>query len=84
MVKLRAWAGDPSDFQPVTAANVSMEMIELERMIELAFEEDRIYYLQAMQENIPPGERITSDPFPFAQVQMPIPQDEADINPNID
>ncbi len=84
MVKERAWAGDPADFEPVTAAEVTMEMIELERMIELAFEEDRIYYLQAMQENIPPGERIAADPFPFAQVHMPIPQSEADINPNID
>ncbi len=84
VVKQRAWAGDPSDFQPVTATEVSMEMIELERMIELAFEEDRIYYLQAMQENIPAGERISADPFPFAEVNMPIPQSEADINPNIE
>jgi hypothetical protein len=53
-------------------------------MIELAFEEDRIYYLQAMQQDIPAGERIATDPFPFAQVQMPIPQSEADINPNVE
>jgi len=84
MVKQRAWAGDPSDFEPVTAAEVNMDMIALERMIELAFEEDRIYFLQALQQDIPPGERIATDPFPFAQVRMPIPQGEADVNPNIE
>jgi hypothetical protein len=84
VVKSRAWAGDPTDFEPVTADEVTEDMIAMERMIEMAFEEDRIYYLQAMQQNIPPGERIAVDPFPYEQVYLPIPQSEADINPNID
>ncbi|MFP4088766.1 MAG: RagB/SusD family nutrient uptake outer membrane protein [Cyclobacteriaceae bacterium] len=83
-VKRRAWAGEPDAFVPVTADQVTEDMIALERMIELAFEEDRIYYLQAMRQDIPPGERIATDPFPFSQVELPIPQSEADINPNID
>ncbi|MGB3586837.1 MAG: RagB/SusD family nutrient uptake outer membrane protein [Tunicatimonas sp.] len=83
-VKRRAWAGDASAFVPVSASEITEEMIALERMIELAFEDDRIYYLQAMQMDIPPGERIATSPFPYGQVELPIPQTEADINPNVE
>lgn len=58
MVRVRAWdesAGGP--YVPVTAANITAEMIHNERMIELAFEGDRVYYLQALQQPIPNGDR---------------------------
>lgn len=83
-VKRRAWAGDASAFVPVSADQVTEAVIALERMIELAFEDDRIYYLQAMKTDIPPGERIATPPFPYGQVELPVPQTEADINPNIE
>ena len=83
-VKRRAWAGEASAFVPVSADEITEEMIALERMIELAFEDDRIYYLQAMRMDIPPGERIATGPFPYGQVELLIPQSEADINPNVE
>ncbi len=83
-VKERAWAGDPANFTPVSASEITEDMIHLERLIEFAFEGDRIWYLQALEQDIPPGDRIGEGPFPFGEVYFPIPLTEADVNPNVD
>lgn len=84
VVKRRVWAGEENGFTPVTASEITEDMIHLERMIEFAFEGDRIYYLQALQMDIPPGDRVGVGPFPYGEIEVPIPQNEADVNPNID
>lgn len=58
-VRSRAWdevaAGEA--YTPVTAAEITAEMIHNERMIEMAFEGDRAHYLQAQKIDIPNGDR---------------------------
>lgn len=84
VVKERAWDGDPANFTPVTASEITEDMIHLERMIELAFEGDRVWYLQALSQDIPAGDRIGENPYPFGQLYAPIPIRESDVNPNVD
>lgn len=58
-VRSRAWdeATAGVAYSPVTAAEITAEMIHNERMIEMAFEGDRAHYLQAQQIDIPNGDR---------------------------
>ncbi|MBC7920294.1 MAG: RagB/SusD family nutrient uptake outer membrane protein [Ferruginibacter sp.] len=72
-VRQRAGIGDYPG--PVTS-----EAIEIERMKELVFEDDRLYYLQILQKDIPPGDRSSPVSFPWGQVTFPVPQSEADLN----
>jgi hypothetical protein len=58
-------------------------IIEIERMKELVFEDDRLYYLQALQKEIPNGDRDTGGIPWTARTWQPIPQNELDLNPNI-
>lgn len=54
-------------------------------MKELAFEEDRTYYLQALSLPIPPGDRVGAQPLPWNTTQLarPVPSTEADLNPSV-
>lgn len=63
---------------------MSVEIIEIERMKELVFENDRLYYLQALQREIPNGDRGPGTIDWTARTWQPVPQKELDLNPNID
>ncbi|GJM64468.1 RagB/SusD family nutrient uptake outer membrane protein [Persicobacter diffluens] len=66
MVKQRAWdetVGGP--FVPVTASEITAEMIHLERVIEMFNEADRIEYLRALKMDIPAGDRENTAPLSF-------------------
>ena len=66
------------------ADQMSEEVIEAERMRELVFEDDRLYYLQALQKDIPNGDRGAGN-IPWTdRTWQPIPQNELDLNPNIE
>ncbi|WP_114748230.1 RagB/SusD family nutrient uptake outer membrane protein [Pleomorphovibrio marinus] len=62
---------------------LSAEVIEVERMKELVFEDDRLYYLQATQQEIPNGDRGSGGISWSDRTWQPIPQLEIDLNPNI-
>jgi len=64
-------------------AELTEDAIHVERMRELAFEEDRLYYLQALDLPILPGDRADSGPEPWnsPRFAMPIPSIETDLNP---
>jgi hypothetical protein len=68
----------------VAAADVTEAMIHTERRKELIFEQDRLYYLQALGINIPPGDRTGVAPIDWKSdvFAMPIPAYETDRNPN--
>jgi hypothetical protein len=87
MIRKRAWdvevAGtsyEESD-QYLTSANITEETIELERLKELSFEGDRLYYLQALEMPLPAGERsgLNEVSFPHSGLYFPIPQKEQDF-----
>lgn len=69
----------------ITAANLTENDIHTERMRELAFEEDRTYYLQALNLPIPAGDREGGQMMQWnaANFAMPIPAIEADLNPSV-
>jgi len=69
---------------PIDAADLTVNMIHQERMRELTFEDDRLYYLQAIGLPIPPGDRTGIAPLDWksATLVIPIPNIETDINPN--
>jgi hypothetical protein len=64
-------------------ATITEEVIEIERMKELVFEDDRLYYLQATEKDIPNGDRGAGSIAWSARTWLPIPQSEIDLNPNI-
>lgn len=65
-------------------ADLAENMIHIERRKEMAFEQDRLYYLQAVGLNIPPGDRTGVAPLDWKsdKIAMPIPAYETNINPN--
>jgi hypothetical protein len=86
MVRSRAWneavAGEPyTDLQP---NQITANLIHTERMIELAFEGDRIHYLQALKQPIPAGDRQGGAiPFNHPSLYWPIPVREKELNQGI-
>lgn len=62
---------------------MSAEIIEIERMKELVFEDDRLYYLQATQQEIPNGDRGSGSIPWTSRTWQSIPQIEIDLNPNV-
>lgn len=83
VVRARAWDADAAGtaYTPVTAADITAEMIHNERMIEMAFEGDRLHYLQALQLPIPNGDRGPgSIPYNDPSLFWPLPQSEIDLN----
>ncbi len=82
-VRRRAWdemaAGEP--YTDLTAAEVTLETIHSERMIELMFEGDRPYYLQGLKLPIPNGDRDAgSIPFDAPNLYFQIPLNERELN----
>jgi hypothetical protein len=86
-VRERAWdeeiAGIPyaSSESFMTSENITEEEIHLERVRELAFEGDRLPYLQALQLAVPPGDRVDTPPvdFPYEGLYWTLPQKELDF-----
>jgi len=90
-VRERAWVkdtdGDGSEDRPyvdLSAGQITEEVIEAERMKEMVFEDDRIAYLQALGKQIPVADRTGVSPIAASNVHHPVPQTEADRNPNVD
>ena len=65
----------------MTAESITAEMIHTERVKELAFEGDRMLYLEALQLPLPPGERANAEnvPFPYEGMYWTVPQSELDF-----
>jgi starch-binding outer membrane protein, SusD/RagB family len=69
---------------PVGPETADEAFIHHERMKEMAFEEDRLYYLQALRLPIPAGDRAESAlPWDSPRFVMQIPASETDLNPNV-
>jgi starch-binding outer membrane protein, SusD/RagB family len=66
----------------VPYASVTAEQIHLERMKEMAFEGDRLHYLQALKLPIPPGDRqgVAAIPYNSPGLWFRLPQRELDLN----
>lgn len=87
VIRKRAWdaeiagIGYEESEEFVTSANITSDMIHTERIKELSFEGDRLFYLQALEMPLPAGERETVDeiPFPHGNLYWPIPQQEEDF-----
>lgn len=77
---VRQRAGIPA----ITAATITEDLIHQERMKELAFEGDRLYYLQAVGLAIPAGDRVGVTPVDWKSTTfaMPVPSTETSVNPN--
>jgi hypothetical protein len=77
---VRQRAGLPA----VAAADITENMIHIERRREMAFEQDRLFYLQAVGINVPPGDRAGTAALDWKsdKFAMPIPAYETNINPN--
>lgn len=59
---------------------VTAEAIHRERLIELAFEGDRLYYLKALRLPIPAGMRDVAEiPYPYEGLYWTLPQSELDF-----
>ncbi len=90
LIRSRAWDDDAAGISYeasdafVASATITADMIHAERFRELAFEGDRLYYLQAVKLPLPPGDREdTSDiPFPYAGFYWSVPQSELDFRLN--
>ncbi len=65
----------------ITPANITEDAINLERLREMSFEGDRLYYLQALKLPLPAGERSGESEiaFPHTGLYWPIPQSETDF-----
>lgn len=82
-VRRRAWneqaAGQP--YTPVNSASLTVQQIHNERWLELLFEGDRTYYLQANQINIPNGDRGTGTiSWNAPNLIWPLPLREREVN----
>ncbi len=67
----------------IAEADITANEIHNERMRELAFENDRLYYLQALSLPIPAGDRADQATIPWNsdKFAMPLPNTEVDVNP---
>lgn len=87
VVRRRAWDAGVAEIDYdlsddfVTTSTITSEMIHTERMKELSFEGDRLYYLQALKQPLPPGDRegVQALSFPHTGLYWQIPQTELDF-----
>lgn len=87
IVRRRAWDEEAAEIAYdnseafITAESITTEIIHNERIMELAFEGDRLFYLQAMQLPLNPGDREGVEPIPYPHENMywVIPQIEQDF-----
>jgi starch-binding outer membrane protein, SusD/RagB family len=75
--EVRRRAGIGNYTGPMTA-----EVIEVERMKEMALEGDRLWYLQALQKDVPAGDRPGGS-LSWQQPRLRLPDGEILLNPNI-
>ncbi len=83
VVRARAWnqqaAGEP--YTPLAAGAVTADLIHQERWKEMAFEGDRLHYLQALQLPVPNGDRGPGAiPHNDPSLQWPLPLRERELN----
>jgi hypothetical protein len=83
VVRRRAWneqaAGGP--YPPLAPGAVTADLIHQERWKELAFEGDRLHYLQALQLPVPNGDRGPGAiPYNDPSLQWPLPLRERELN----
>lgn len=84
VVRKRAWGGAVA-YTPVNPSTLTEEDIHMERWKELAGEADRLFYLQALQKNIPNGDRGTGEiSYKADELRWKLPQREYELNPNLD
>jgi starch-binding outer membrane protein, SusD/RagB family len=82
-VRRRAWDATAagSEYVDLLAGDVSNEVIDTERMIELMFEGDRPYYLQALKAPIPRADRGDgTTPYNDAGLYYLLPVSERELN----
>lgn len=82
VIRARAWDETiGGTFQPVTAAEITEEMISNERLIEMFAEGDRVHYLKGLKRDIPPGERdMAVLPWSSPDLVWAIPTEELQLN----
>lgn len=85
-LKQSRWDTSFGNFIPFSGSDTQIETeIEMERARELLGEGDRLFYLKAMQYDIPAGDRGTGViPFPYTELFWDLPPEETAINPNVD
>ncbi len=83
VVRERAWDEDAAGaaYTPLTGGDITADLIHTERIKEMFFEGDRLWYLQAQQIDIPNGDRgAGSVPFNDAGLYYTLPEAELDLN----
>jgi len=83
LVRQRAWDTTKSGaFVPLTDAQATWDLIDQEWVKEMAFEGDRVIWLQMFKKPIGPGDRTVADVVaPYPNFFYPIPLAETDFNP---
>ncbi|NEW85545.1 MAG: RagB/SusD family nutrient uptake outer membrane protein [Mariniphaga sp.] len=83
MVRQRAWdVAKSGAYVPLTDAQATWELIDQEWIKEMAFEGDRVIWLQMFKKPIGSGDRTVADVnAPYANFFYPIPLSETDFNP---
>ncbi len=84
VVRSRSWnAAIGGAYQPLTDTQVTWEVVDNEWVKELAFESDRILWLQSFKKPIGPGTRnVPALDAPYADFYWPILQSEIDFQDN--
>ena len=83
LVRQRAWdVAKSGAYVPITDAQATWDLIDQEWVKEMAFEGDRVIWLQMFKKPIGPGDRTVADvAAPYANFFYPIPLSETDFNP---
>ena len=83
LVRQRAWDSTKSGaYVPLTDALATWDLIDQEWVKEMAFEGDRVIWLQMFKKPIGPGDRTGADvAAPYPNFFYPIPLSETDFNP---
>lgn len=86
IVRRRAWDDERAGmaYQNISAADITLDMINDERIIEMFNEADRLNYLKGLKVEIPKGDRgAGSDPYTSDIFIFPIPPYETIYNENL-
>lgn len=83
LVRQRAWDTSKSGaYTPLSDALATWDLIDQEWIKEMAFEGDRVIWLQMFRKPIGPGDRTVADvAAPYPNFYYPIPLSETDFNP---
>lgn len=85
-VRKRSWDETLMPFVPISASEISAEIIHTERMVEMFNEPDRVEYFRALKMDIPPGDRENASPEPYDSKKFvwTIPAEERAFNNSLD